>query len=236
MAACCFSGLAKLAGATQLDTSMPKKFTYFGLKTPVGLPSMCLLEISGTNYEGKAIGMEEWAALKPKTPGGQLPVADMPDGTTIQESGAIGRTIAGAAGLLGTGKSFSQSEMVVGIASDMNKKYSEIAPTVFTVDAWKQKGGKNMFAEKKSELEGYITKLDKLLMPGGDRFTSSGLTYGEVYLFCVLDCHANGAYPEAASGCLKKFYDRMAKVPGIKTVLDGKSKFGALGPYMIPCP
>merc|ERR1712032_1595342 len=107
---------------------------YFALKTPVGLPSMLCLEVSGKPYEGRAVQMSDWPELKPKTPNGQLPFAEMPDGTAICESGAIGRTIAGAAGLLGQGKDFMMSEVLFGITSDFNKKAMEISPTSLALD------------------------------------------------------------------------------------------------------
>jgi hypothetical protein len=234
MAFCC-SGIAKLLGATQNNVQMPKKFTYFALKTPVGMPSMCIWEVSGKPFEGKAVNFEEWEALKPKTPNGQLPFADMPDGSVICESGAIGRTIAGAACMLGQGKDFTTSEMLVGMASDMNKDYFAIAPTVMNVKDF-DRGKKAAFVEGKEKILNWCTKMSKFLLPGGDRFTKSGMTYGEIHLFCLLHCISNGAMPEVASGELKGFYSRMAEVPGIKRVVEGKSKFGDLGTYLCPLP
>jgi len=196
---------------------------------------MCLLEMSGKNYEAKSVKMEEWPDLKPKTPAGQLPYADMPDGSIICESGAIGRTIAGAAGFLGSGKNFTKSEMLCGMAADMNKEYMAIAPTMFTVKDFNYKK-KAAFEEGKPKVFEYCIKLEKNLLPSGDRFTDSGLTFGEVYIFCLLYCYSNGAMPELAQGGLKKFFDRMIAVPGIKKVVDGTSRFGPLGDYMIPIP
>eukprot|EP00746_Dinoflagellata_sp_MGD_P166586 gnl/MRDRNA2_/MRDRNA2_96582_c0_seq1.p1 gnl/MRDRNA2_/MRDRNA2_96582_c0~~gnl/MRDRNA2_/MRDRNA2_96582_c0_seq1.p1 ORF type:complete len:263 (-),score=45.12 gnl/MRDRNA2_/MRDRNA2_96582_c0_seq1:232-933(-) len=231
----CFTGLKVCFGGSPLDLAFPKKFVYFGLKTPIGLPSMCLLEMSGRSYEGKAIQMEEWGELKPKTPAGQLPYADMPDGSVICESGAIGRTIAGASGFLGSGKNFTRSEILCGIGADMHKQMMSIAPTMFTVKDFNY-AKKRAFEEGKPKVMEYIVKLEKFLLPSGDRFTDSGLTFGEVNLFCMLYCYANGAMPEVVQGGLKKFYDRMMAVPGIKKVIDGSSKFGPLGNYMCPIP
>jgi len=228
----CFAGLPCFGG---LGLSIPKKFTYFPLKTPVAMPSMCCLEISGKAYEGKTVSFDEWPELKPKTPNGSLPTADMTDGSVICESGAIGRTIAGAAGLLGQGKDFATSEMLVGMGADLNKAYSEIAPTIMNVKdfGWQKKSA---FNDGKSKVLDFCSKFEKHLLASGDRFTSKGLTYGEIYLFCLLYCYANGAMPEVKEGGLKKFYDRMAAVPGIQRVIDGKSKFGDLMLYMVPIP
>mmetsp|Transcript_52225 Transcript_52225/g.93686 ORF Transcript_52225/g.93686 Transcript_52225/m.93686 type:complete len:235 (-) Transcript_52225:168-872(-) len=232
---CCAQGLMKMLGGSDLGLSMPKKYTYFGLATPVGLPSMLCLEVSGKPYEGKSVGFEEWPALKPTTPNGVLPYADMPDGSVLAESGAIGRVIAGAAGLLGTGKDFGTSEMLVGMNTDLNKKVMAIAPTAMTIKDF-DGSKKAAFADGKPGVLDFLQKYPKFLLPSGDRFTAGGLTFGEIHLFACLYCYAKGPLPEVAKGELSAFYDRMAAVPGIKKVIEGTSKFGELAPYLLPIP
>jgi len=231
------SCFAFICGGGQLGLPMPKKFTYFNLKTPVGLPSMFALEVSGKRYCGQAVQLSEWEGLKPKTPNGQLPFAEMPDGSAIGESGAIGRTIAGAGGLLGTGKEYIMSEMLCGISSDFNKKAMDVgAPSIFTVGSF-DASKKSAYKEGKASVIEFVeTKYSHFLLPSGDRFTKSGLSFGELDLFSKMYCHVNGAYPEIAKGKLEKFYQRMSETPGIKKVLDGKSQFGELGAYLIPMP
>jgi glutathione S-transferase len=216
----------------QLNLTPPKKFVYFGIKTPVGMTSSVLLDIGGFDFEGQSVKMEEWGELKPKTPTGMLPYAEFADGSVMAESGAIARVIAGAAGLLGQGKDFATSEMLAGMSTDLNKKYSDICPTMFTVD----KFDKAKYDAGKAGVIEFAEKIAKFLTPAGDRFTESGMTYGEVDLFCKLNCHTTGAIPEVSQGKLAAFYKRMAEVPAIKKYLDGQSKFGALGIYMIPPP
>lgn len=219
----------------QLNLSCPKKAVYFGLKTPVALPFQFLLEIGGFDYEGKSVGFEEWGELKPKTPTGVLPYMELADGTVLSESGAMARVIAGAAGLLGSGNDFAKSEMLAGMTVDFNKKAMAIAPTVMTVEGF-DAAKKTAYAEEKPGVLEFLTKYEKLLLPAGDRFTEGGTTFGEVDLFAKLYCHANGAFPEVATGGLKAFYDRMLALPGIKKVNDGQSKFGALGFYCVAVP
>jgi len=235
MAACC-SGIAKLLGAVDMDLNhtMPKKVTYFEIINPVIMPSMCCLEMSGSGCEFQAVKMEEWEELKPKVPGGQLPYAEMWDKSFICESGAIGRSIAGAAGLLGSGKDFSTSEMLVGIATDLNKAAMSCVPTILTVGSF-DAAKKAAFPAGKDKVLQYCDKVAAFLLPDGFSFTSSGLTYGEVYLFCVLYCHAEGAIPEVKNGALKSFYNRMATVPGISKVINGETKLGATK-YLVPLP
>lgn len=221
--------------APQLGLAAPKKFTYFALATPVGLPSQCCLEISSAETEGVSVQMDQWSELKPKTPTGVLPFAEMPDGKLIAESGAIGRSIAGAAGLLGEGNDFMISEMLVGMTADLNKKVFAICPTKFTVSGFDDQK-KNAFIEGKPGVLDFLQKYVPFLLSTGDRFTQSGLTFGEIDLFCKLVCYAKGSIPEVSTGGLEKFYKRMSEVPGIKKVLDGTSRFGHLAQYIVPVP
>ena len=59
---------------------------------------------------------------------------------------------------------------------------------------------------------------------------------GEIELFCKLYMLSHGALPEVAEGKMKAFYTRMEALPGIKKVLDGQSKMGPLGDYLVPMP
>jgi len=219
----------------QLNLAAPKRCVYFGLKTPVAMTMQCLMEMGGSDYVGESIGFDTWDAVKPTTPTGVLPFAEMADGTVISESGAIGRVAAAAGGFLGTGNDFAKSEMLAGMTTDLNKKVMAICPSVMNVDGF-DADKKAAFAEGKPGVLEFLTKYEKQLLPAGDRFTESGTTFGEVDLFCKLNCYATGAIPEVATGGLAKFYDRMAAVPGIKAVIDGKSKFGGLGIYLCPIP
>lgn len=226
---------AFLTGGGDLGLQMPKKLTYFGIYTPVCMPCQCLLEMSGKPYEGKSITFEEWTELKPKTPNGCLPMADMPDGSAITESGAIGRTIAGSIGLLGKGKDFTTSEMLVGMTADLHTKIMKLVPTIVTVGEYGREK-KAAYVAGKEDVMNFVAKFKPYLSESGDRFTSSGLTFGEVDLFCKLYCYVQGPYPEMAKGDLAGFYSRMLEVPGIKRVVEGKSQFGTLGQYLLAPP
>ena len=65
---------------------------------------------------------DQWPDLKPNTPNGQLPICTLEDGTVIPESGAIMRACAAQTGLLGTGKDFVISEMLIGMTGDLVKE------------------------------------------------------------------------------------------------------------------
>jgi len=217
----------------QLGCTLPKKFSYFPLATPVGLPSQVLLELSGEEYEGCSVPMEKWAELKPTTPTGVLPYADMADGSVMVESAAIARVIAAASGNLGEGPDFMMSEMLAGMSADLSKKVSEICPTMFTVKGFDD-AKKQLFKDKKPEVDAFLAKYTQFLK--GDKFTSTGTTYGEIDLFCRLHCWSKGALPDVITGDMAPFYTRMAAIPAVKKVLDGGSKFGPMADYMVAIP
>jgi hypothetical protein len=87
-------------------------------------------QVGGAEYEGQTVGMgaftndlvkDQWPDLKPTTPNGQLPTCTLEDGSVIPESGAIMRACAAQTGLLGTGKDFVISEMLIGMTGDLVK-------------------------------------------------------------------------------------------------------------------
>mmetsp|Transcript_103734 Transcript_103734/g.332471 ORF Transcript_103734/g.332471 Transcript_103734/m.332471 type:complete len:115 (+) Transcript_103734:1-345(+) len=112
----------------------------------------------------------------------------------------------------------------------------DIAPSVFTVEKF-DAVKKQAYQDGKADVIDFASsKYEKFLLPEGDRFTKSGLTFGEIDLFSKLYVHVNGAFPEIKAGKLARFYERMSEVPGIKKVLSGESQFGPLAEYLIPVP
>eukprot|EP00928_Gymnodinium_smaydae_P009301 TRINITY_DN1345_c0_g1_i1.p1 TRINITY_DN1345_c0_g1~~TRINITY_DN1345_c0_g1_i1.p1 ORF type:complete len:235 (+),score=53.06 TRINITY_DN1345_c0_g1_i1:65-769(+) len=228
----CFAGLF---GGAQLDLQTPKKLVYFGLATPVALPSMILMELSGKKYEGKVVGFDEWQKLKPTVPHGKLPYVEMPNGFVLVESGAIGRTIAGSCNKLGEGFDFSMSELLVGMGADLNKAVFDIAPTVMNVKDFNSAKCK-AFIDKAPGVKKMAGNIAQFLKPCGDRFSSTGVTFGEIDLFCKMYCYKNGPLPDFGKGTLDKFYDRMLHLPAVQKVVNGESSFGKLGFYLIKPP
>merc|ERR1711865_506058 len=210
-------------GSPQLDCEFPTEVSYFGLKTPVFLPTLLLLELGDADYKGNSIEMDAWPAMKKTTPGGLLPFAKFNDGEVLTESGAIGRVVAGAAGLLYSGRDYAKSERLVGMTADMNKKVAGFIPTLS--NSGLQSGYD--WDEAKKVWNGTAAIDGKK-----DRFTDKGDSFGEVDLFAKLNCYATSIFPEAATGTLKAFYDRFMDMEAVKKVLKGDSKFGKLNLYM----
>lgn len=220
----------------QLNCQPPKKITYFQINGAVGA-SIIACELGGLSYEFQGVPFDEWPALKETLPGKTgLPVMTLEDGTILPESGAILRYCAAAGGLLGEGLDFAKSEAVMGIVADMWKPVGGNVPTIMTAKDWTAEKTATAKAEVWPKVQTFLTRLEAFLLPSGDRFTTSGISVGEIELFYRLFQLTSGAFPEASQGGLKKFYDRFAAEPGAKRFLDGSSKAGPLPGYFVPFP
>ena len=206
---------------------------YFGLKTPVGLPIILALEAGGVEYKAHPCSFDEWSKLKPTTPTGVMPLCKLADGTTVIESGAILRAVGAQTGALGTSKDFLASEMLMGLNADLMKKAASNAPTVMTLKNWD--AAKTAAAkEALPDILAHLAKYDQFLV-GGDKFTSSGLSIGELQLF-VMVASWSRAMPEIATPGLAAFMKRVAAVPAVAKVMDGASAWGDLPWYFAPFP
>ncbi|XP_048739371.2 glutathione S-transferase-like [Ostrea edulis] len=79
---------------------MPKYvFTYFDGRGR-GEPARILFAAAGVPFEDRRLQQEEWPALKPKTPGGSLPILEV-DGQPVSQSLVIFRHLARTFGLDG---------------------------------------------------------------------------------------------------------------------------------------
>eukprot|EP01051_Picozoa_sp_SAG22_P013995 SAG22_NODE_1637_length_3917_cov_1.975642_2_plen_82_part_00 len=72
----------------------------------------------------------------------------------------------------------------------------------------------------------------------GGKFTASGTTVGELFLWSVLrDLDSVGCKPAAALPAgLKQFYEATAKLPGVVKCVEEKTAFGELGNYLVVPP
>lgn len=210
---------------------------YFKMKGAAGLTTI-ILEQGGCDYGAKGYSFEEWQEFKSKTPNGQMPCFEYEDGTILAESGASARVAAAQAGLLGEGRDFAMSEMLMGMTSDLWKLVGGNVPTIMTV--------KNWTAEKTTAwTDGFrpkvIASLDRFKKyPKGDgaRFTERGDTMGELELWYRMYQLISGPFPDllAEVPVLAPFYKRVSELQGpTKFATDG-TKFGELPNYFVAFP
>ncbi|CAE7547850.1 GST1 [Symbiodinium natans] len=73
-----------------------------------------------------------------------------------------------------------------------------------------------------------------VLLKGKDRFTASGETVGELYLWAMLH-QMKLCKPQlfSATPQLGEFYERIEKLAGVKKVVSGASTYGAWEQYFV---
>jgi glutathione S-transferase len=161
------------------------KLTYFDIEGAAE-PTRLALLLSGTAFEDERIKFPDWAALKPTTPYGQLPLMTIDNGPVRTQSGAMLRYV---------GSSFSETlyprdkifdiEEALGVVEDMNKSwqprlYMSMRPENFG----HPKGfadteeGKKLICEMReawvqNELPKCLTNLEGLIEKNGGRWLAS---------------------------------------------------------------
>jgi len=105
---------------------MPEyKLYYFPLRSR-GEPVRLMLEYHGAKYDDVKVKFEDWPALKPKMPMGQMPVLEV-DGKMLCQSTAIARYLAREFGLAGNNTfDMAKADMYVDGIFDMWGKLSAV--------------------------------------------------------------------------------------------------------------
>jgi glutathione S-transferase len=159
------------------------KFSYFPLFAKGLQPTLCLA-VSGAEWEGNPVGMEDWGAMK-KTgvcPFGQLPILQTPSGAVFGQSTAICNYISKVGGLEGKDAvEFGVSQMCMAEGEDLYAAMQKHQDTMFVKDKIPKDENAKFWAEN---VPGHFEKLEKLV--GSTGFTSSGTTGGELYLFGMM--------------------------------------------------
>lgn len=230
------------SAAPQLAQSEPVTLHYFGLKGAAGTTTI-VLEQGGLEYSVKIYDFPAWGAFKPQTPTGLLPLMEYSDGTMIAESGALARAAAAQAGLLGEGREFARSEMLMGMIADTWKLVGGNAPTIMTVKeggSWNDEKKKAWEEEFQPKIKASLERFGKVLLPEGDRFTTSGDLLGELELWyrlyqLILPYGGKDKLFGDVS-VLKPFYDRVSELPGPKKFSAGETKWGQQPDYFCAVP
>lgn len=216
----------------------PVTLHYFGVKGAASLATICL-EHKSVPYEVKKYGMEDWPAAKPTFPTGMLPVLEyQKDGVKIPESGSISRVCASYAGMLGQGRDFAISEMLMGLNTDVWKQVGGNVPTMMTIGNWDAEKKQKWESENKPKVKELFLKYIQFLQDKADRFTSGGETIGEMEVWLRLYMLQNGAYPELMTDIpqLLPFYTRMSGLKGPTAYAEDKTAFGPMPAYFVPIP
>ena len=133
---------------------------------------------AGVPYEDKRIAGEEWAAFKPNTPFGTMPVLDI-DGKLLAGSGPIARYLAEELGLAGS-NAIENCELA-SLYDVMDDLFAKLAGFFFEKDEARKATLKKDLDD--TQLPKYLGILDKRIKDNG---SSEGWIYGQKLTYADL--------------------------------------------------
>merc|ERR1711963_290456 len=182
------------------NPAMPNiKLTYFDLRARAE-PRRLLLAYAGAKYEDKRLpapwdDMAPWAALKPNTPWGQVPLLEW-DGEVVAQSMACARFLAREFNLAGRNSmEMAQVDEIVDVIQDLlNTWYS-------------------LYHAKDSEGQ------KKFVSRGGQFMVGNAFSWADLHLFFyVTDMKLmSGKDIDASFPKIKNLVERVGNIPNIKT-------------------
>ena len=193
------------------------KLTYFDIEGRAE-PTRLALVLSGTAFEDERIKFPEWAALKPTTPYGQVPLMTIDNGPVRAQSGAMLRYV---------GSSFSPTlyprdkifdiEEAIGVVDDMNKSwqpslYMGMRPEKFgrPVGFNNTEEGKKLVAEMRQawvqdELPKHLTYLQDMIEKNGGTWLASAEepSIADCLAIAILRSFTRGYIDHVPTNCLE---------------------------------
>eukprot|EP01125_Pyxidicula_operculata_P023242 TRINITY_DN9958_c0_g1_i1.p1 TRINITY_DN9958_c0_g1~~TRINITY_DN9958_c0_g1_i1.p1 ORF type:complete len:219 (+),score=60.03 TRINITY_DN9958_c0_g1_i1:116-772(+) len=196
------------------------KLTYFNLPGSRTEPSRVALHIANIPFEDHRVTNEEWAALKPKAPLGQVPILEV-DGKVMCQSNAIMRYIGKLTKLYPTDD--WQAAKVDEIMDTIEDWINTLMPSVRIQDLDQKKAVREELCAPGGALVSILEKLDKLLSDNktgkfcvGDEVTMADLklTYNSKMIsfgfFHFLPENITDNYPR-----IKEIIDNTLAIPAV---------------------
>ena len=227
--------------ASVMSADVPSlRLVYFDVMAK-GMQVTMVAHHSGLSWQGKPEGFAWRDGIKPRAPFGQLPLLFVggDDTAPVAQTTAIAAVIGKLAGTDGAENTndFAMSSMLVAEAEDIYAALQKGQPTLYA------KIGSGVKTEQTHEelwtksLPHHLGCLEKLCDVDG-RFTSTGVTSGEMFLWGVLHQVALLAKAFAFDGRpkLAAYYERIAAMERTVEVLEGKSPAGSMAQYFVAGP
>ena len=209
------------------------KLTYFNLLAKGLQPVLCA-EFSGLDYDAESLTVADWSdGLKAKTPApfGQLPMLEC-EGTVIAQAAAVCSYIGLVSNTGGINpKEYAVSQMLLAEGDEI---FAEMLKNTSNIFHASEKTAEEIETFWKVTIVGHhVSKLEAILS-GQTKFTSSGVTVGELYLWGMLR-QALIVRPTVLNGapCLMQWHSDIEENSITKRVIEGKSKLGAMGQFFV---
>lgn len=154
---------------------------YFNVKA-LAEPLRYLFAYGGLEYEDVRVTRDEWPALKPSMPMGQMPVLEV-DGKRVHQSISMARYLAKTVGLCGvTPWEDLQVDIVVDTINDFRLKIAVVSYE--PEDDIKEKKMVTLNAEV---IPFYLEKLEQTVKDNDGHFALNKLTWADVYFAGIVD-------------------------------------------------
>ncbi|TMS34859.1 hypothetical protein L596_002366 [Steinernema carpocapsae] len=156
------------------------KLTYFDVRA-LGETARLLFHYAGVQFEDNRITHEQWAALKPTMPFGQVPVLQV-DGHTIPQSFAIYRFLANEFGL--AGKTNVEKADLDAIADSFKDFYDEAKNYIYVVCGFREGDADAMYkAHFVPAVEKFFPIYEKVLAESRNGFfVKGGISWVDFYV------------------------------------------------------
>lgn len=161
---------------------MPEyKLQYFNVKA-LGEPLRFLLSYGNLPFDDIRITREEWPALKPTMPMGQMPVLEV-DGKRVHQSLAMCRYVAKQVGLAGANP--LEELQIDAIVDTINDFRLKIAIVAYEPDDIVKE--KKMITLNNEVIPFYLTKLNVIAKENNGHLVLGKTTWADVYFAGILD-------------------------------------------------
>uniref|UniRef100_U5EWQ3 glutathione transferase n=1 Tax=Corethrella appendiculata TaxID=1370023 RepID=U5EWQ3_9DIPT len=157
------------------------KVYYFNVKA-LGEPLRFLLSYGNIPFDDIRITREEWPALKPTMPMGQMPVLDV-DGKKVHQSIAMSRYLAKQVGLVGADAwEDLQIDTVVDTINDFRLKIG-----VVSYEPDDEVKEKKLVTLNNEVIPFYLEKLDDIARENNGYLANGKLSWADLYFTAILD-------------------------------------------------
>jgi glutathione S-transferase len=155
------------------------KLTYFDFHGGRGEAARLAMFIGGIDFEDRRVPFGEWAALKPETPFGGMPVLEV-DGESVTQSNGINRFVGKLAGL------YPDDPWQAALCDEAMDAVEDITSLVVATFSIRDK--EELKAKRQALADGpisfYLERLQRrLIAHGGEYFADDRLTVADLKVF-----------------------------------------------------
>jgi glutathione S-transferase len=196
--------------------SKPKLF-YFDAPVSRGEECRLAFAVAGIDFEDVRLSREQWAAMKPSSPFGSLPILEVAGKPPLAQSNAILGWIGSQSSLLP--KDAFDAARHVSVMDSVEELRHKLAPTLFLEDPEAKKKAREELAA--TTIPQWGARIEKLL-GDGPFFGGKDISVADVKLFVVTRWLIGGKLDHIPTtvldACpkLKKLHDAVADHPGVK--------------------